>query len=145
MPEGTSPAPEIWLIYSREHNAWWRPKAAGYTSHIENAGRYTYDEAISRAAVRDGGKPDPDRGVSEVVFLAPEAASAMADLVDALKFYARPEHWMSIGEDGPRTVLVAMADPPDADGFAVAKAALAKHDSAIAGAVGCLVPPYHGE
>lgn len=35
------------LIWSNEHNAWWRPNSQGYTHSIEAAGRYSLKEAIS--------------------------------------------------------------------------------------------------
>lgn len=31
---------ELYLIWSNEHRAWWRPDRCGYTLHIEAAGRY---------------------------------------------------------------------------------------------------------
>jgi len=34
-----------YLIYSREHNAWWRDNRAGYTFEEEEAGRYSLKEA----------------------------------------------------------------------------------------------------
>lgn len=36
-----------WMIWSNEHNAWWRPNSCGYTDLIEQAGLYSYDEAKS--------------------------------------------------------------------------------------------------
>ena len=35
-----------YLVWSNEHNCWWRPGAQGYTNHIADAGRYSRDEAI---------------------------------------------------------------------------------------------------
>lgn len=35
-----------YLIWSNEHNAWWRPGRCGYTDHRSLAGRYTLEEAI---------------------------------------------------------------------------------------------------
>ena len=32
-------------IYSGEHNAYWRPKSRGYTTRLEEAGRYSLNEA----------------------------------------------------------------------------------------------------
>jgi hypothetical protein len=40
-----------------------------------------------------------------------------------VEFYGRHEHWMSLGEDGPRTLLVAMGDLPGADGWSMAAGA----------------------
>lgn len=35
-----------YLIWSNEHQLWWRPGHRGYTGYIEEAGRYDQDEAI---------------------------------------------------------------------------------------------------
>jgi hypothetical protein len=35
------------LVWSIEHNAWWRPAHYGYTRDIRNAGRYPLSEAIA--------------------------------------------------------------------------------------------------
>lgn len=34
-----------YLIWSYDHNAWWRPNECGYTERIEEAGRYTASTA----------------------------------------------------------------------------------------------------
>lgn len=34
-----------WLIWSLEHNGWWKPNNCGYTQSIKEAGRYSYPEA----------------------------------------------------------------------------------------------------
>lgn len=34
-----------WLIWSNQHRMWWRPRHHGYTPQIEEAGRYTEQEA----------------------------------------------------------------------------------------------------
>lgn len=35
----------FWLIWSFEHQGWWKPKKFGYTTNILEAGRYSYQEA----------------------------------------------------------------------------------------------------
>lgn len=35
-----------WLIWSIEHNAWWRWNECGYTPFKMGAGRYTYEDAL---------------------------------------------------------------------------------------------------
>ena len=35
-----------WLIWSTEHQAWWKPNQFGYTRNIEKAGHYSYNEAV---------------------------------------------------------------------------------------------------
>lgn len=37
-------------IWSSERNAWWRPKAQGYTGDYQQAGIYTFDDAWARTA-----------------------------------------------------------------------------------------------
>lgn len=36
---------QLYLIWSEEHGAWWRPFANGYTHFITEAGRYTKSQA----------------------------------------------------------------------------------------------------
>lgn len=33
------------VIWSYEHNGWWKPDSWGYTNDLRRAGRYTLDEA----------------------------------------------------------------------------------------------------
>lgn len=35
-----------WLIWSIEHNAWWASNSRGYTEIRENAGVYSYEDAL---------------------------------------------------------------------------------------------------
>jgi|KBSMisStaDraftv2_1062788.scaffolds.fasta_scaffold03115_13 hypothetical protein len=35
------------FIWSGEHRLWWRPHYAGYTSKIEEAGIYTFEDAFA--------------------------------------------------------------------------------------------------
>lgn len=35
----------LFLIWSIEHDAWWRPQSLGYTRTLSEAGRYTRHEA----------------------------------------------------------------------------------------------------
>lgn len=41
------PVKEMFLIWSNEHNAWWRPNRLGYTPEIAAAGRYFLEDAIA--------------------------------------------------------------------------------------------------
>lgn len=34
-----------WLIWSIEHEAWWKPNENGYTPERISAGRYTFEDA----------------------------------------------------------------------------------------------------
>jgi hypothetical protein len=38
------------LVWSVEHNAWWRPDGNGYTRRLSQAGRYDYRVALSICA-----------------------------------------------------------------------------------------------
>lgn len=68
-----SPAKRF-LIYSREHNLWWRANSAGYTHAIEEAGRYSYEDAL---AICQGAnwRNNAQGGVSEFMMVAPESAA----------------------------------------------------------------------
>lgn len=37
---------EVWVIWSNEHEAFWRPDSAGYCCDIKGAGRYSFQEAF---------------------------------------------------------------------------------------------------
>lgn len=37
---------QIYLIWSNQHKAWWRPERRGYTTSLNAAGRYPRSEAI---------------------------------------------------------------------------------------------------
>jgi hypothetical protein len=37
---------DLYLIWSNEHSAWWKPSSAGYTNDIDAAGRYSRVEAL---------------------------------------------------------------------------------------------------
>lgn len=51
MPDPVPPAPTTGddvVIWSGEHSAYWRPNGAGYTTVVEDAGRFTREEAEER-------------------------------------------------------------------------------------------------
>jgi hypothetical protein len=37
---------DAWLIWSNEHDAWWKPDSRGYTKLARDAGRYCFDDAL---------------------------------------------------------------------------------------------------
>jgi hypothetical protein len=39
-------ANQIYLVWSNEHQGWWRHGSSGYTRGLRNAGRYTRDAAL---------------------------------------------------------------------------------------------------
>lgn len=49
---------ELFLIWSIEHNAWWRHEENGYTSSHEFAGRYSKSEAYRISARCNYGRLD---------------------------------------------------------------------------------------
>ena len=36
---------EVWVIWSFEHEGWWKPNGNGYTQDFTEAGKYTFDQA----------------------------------------------------------------------------------------------------
>lgn len=64
---------EKWLVWSNEHRAWWRPNWQGYTVMLDQAGRYSKDEASAiceRAGwVIDGIPPEIPVRESDVINL----------------------------------------------------------------------------
>ncbi len=48
----------VYLIWSHEHSAWWRPQRAGYVTDYKHAGFYSRYEALTVCATaRDGVQP----------------------------------------------------------------------------------------
>jgi len=39
--------PKFYLIWSVEHQGWWKPRRAGYTQEIKEAGHYAWAEAVA--------------------------------------------------------------------------------------------------
>lgn len=62
-----SDAETKFVIYSREHNAWWRAGGAGYTRFPAEAGLYTLEEAFR--IVNDANEfLDPEAGPNEFAY-----------------------------------------------------------------------------
>lgn len=75
-----------WLVYSREHNAFWKPNEHGYINTVDGAGRYTHEHAeeIVTGANRYCDRLSPN----EVMVLAPEVNAQVTALTterDALR------------------------------------------------------------
>jgi hypothetical protein len=56
-----APAPELradvtYVVWSNEHKCWWGPNRAGYCSRLDDAGRYTRDEALKICVNARGGR-----------------------------------------------------------------------------------------
>lgn len=59
----------LYLVWSNQHRAWWRPNSAGYTDDVKRAGRYSRAEAISISfRGRDGW--DSPKGVPDELAIA---------------------------------------------------------------------------
>jgi hypothetical protein len=81
-----------YLIFSWEHNAFWKPNCQGYTRFIERAGRYSKADAERICKGASYGErrmfaeqPDEDTPPNEICFPAPEAfddAIILASLLD---------------------------------------------------------------
>lgn len=54
------PVEPLYLIWSNEHGAWWRPHRCGYTKWLADAGRYTRAQAISICLYSRGYAADGD-------------------------------------------------------------------------------------
>lgn len=39
-----------WLIWSMEHDGWWKPNRNGYTEYLSEAGRYSFEDALDIVA-----------------------------------------------------------------------------------------------
>lgn len=63
---------DIYLIWSNEHRAWWKPNSLGYTTDIRAAGAYTRENALD---ICDGATLDWTKAPNEI-------AICMRDLPD---------------------------------------------------------------
>jgi len=74
-----------YLIWSNYHGAWWKPDRAGYTPSLDQAGRYSREQAIEQCAHgRDGytSRPHPpELPLREDVIVTRKAGSHIIDLV----------------------------------------------------------------
>jgi hypothetical protein len=98
----------IWLIWSNEHGRWWRPAQAGYTSLIEQAGRYP--RSVADMIIRDsnwGGN------INEMAVLAPEAFDLIRAEMDPEADKVWPESIAPLIKAGdPRVKLGFRSEPP---------------------------------
>lgn len=63
-----------WLVWSCEHEVWWKPNSCGYTARIDEAGRYSLADARARCKMRSpraSSKPD------EVAVPSPELLAVL--------------------------------------------------------------------
>jgi hypothetical protein len=59
----------LFLIYSREYNAFLREGGHGYTAQLVDAGRFTVDEMLAHCTAANQ-QPGPDGGANEIAFPA---------------------------------------------------------------------------
>ena len=76
---------ENWLIWSYEHDAWWKPNSMGYTRKYLEAGRYSEKEAEKICKQADIGR----RLLSSV--MPPEIM--VIENVAALEFVKHGDNW----------------------------------------------------
>lgn len=77
----------VWLVWSREHDAWWRPNAMGYCTSVLDAGRFTLEEAINHCNTRSRNPTEADPEVMVHVDDALKGAHGIPD-------YAQVKAWM---------------------------------------------------
>jgi hypothetical protein len=82
---------DLYLIWSHEHSAWWRPGGRGYTQRISGAGRYTWDRALEICA-------EAMPGTSTRMGALPELPVRLVDVERMIedyraKFPSRAEPW----------------------------------------------------
>lgn len=64
----------VWLVWSHEHGGWWKPSDWGYTPRAEEAGRYSYRDALKRC---EGVGTDRHGAPNEVISPSPELIEYM--------------------------------------------------------------------
>lgn len=80
----------LWLVWSNEHEAWWGPNRCGYTQKMNDAGRYTFAEAVQICSVRSIRMCVPD----EVCVPSPELEAMLGVMV------TRPQQSPELSEVG---------------------------------------------
>lgn len=86
-----TPSPDLvgppWLVWSNEHNAFWRPNRCGYTRLIDQAGRYSKAEAeaICHAAQPRANSTIYEGEPPETCMPAPEALETQAAEIEGLR------------------------------------------------------------
>ncbi|HEY8191637.1 MAG TPA: hypothetical protein VIG74_04370 [Alphaproteobacteria bacterium] len=58
---------EQWLIWSNEHGGWWAPRRNGYVTLREEAGRYSFKDALQ--IVQSANYPRPEKTPNEAMVL----------------------------------------------------------------------------
>ncbi len=95
-----------YLIWSNQQRMWWRPASRGYTSIVDEAGRYELDEAV--AIVADSTvygrlthrRTDPYTGeeyscLDEVMLAAPESTPKTGATATVARLRQLAEKWVA--------------------------------------------------
>lgn len=61
---------DLWLIWSNEHRGWWAANEMGYVQSRDDAGRYSYDDAL--AIVRGANKHLDPLGIPKEAMIKDE-------------------------------------------------------------------------
>jgi len=72
----------LWLVWSNEHEAWWKPKRCGYTLTIAEAGRYTLAAALSCCDTRS---VRPDGVPNEITQPSPELVESLRAALEQME------------------------------------------------------------
>lgn len=62
----------VYVIWSNEHRSWWGPDKCGYRTKLENAGRYSRDDALDICIDARGGR-QYNHNLTEVPVLLKDA------------------------------------------------------------------------
>lgn len=85
----------LFLIYSREHSAWWMPDSMGYTRDPRLAGLYCWLDAY-RIVSEANRYASPESGPEEFFYPAPPERLLL------------PSHWVG---DPPDAFILGVTDP----------------------------------
>jgi hypothetical protein len=70
-----------YLIWSSEHRAWWGPGRMGYVRRVENAGRYSHEEAMRICT-------EAMPGTSKLLGMLPELPVPLEDVKVMLEMFS---------------------------------------------------------
>ena len=86
--------PELYLIWSNEHRAWWAPNECGYRKDWREAGLYTHDAAV-RICADANSHLSPNQAPHETMIavsaLPPTRAAVAARLADRVAEQRNPQ------------------------------------------------------
>ena len=108
-----------WLVYSREHNAWWAPDGPGYRIATEEAGRFTREEAndiCDRASVLGLGVLPPEIMVYSPPLATIDSLRQRAERLEGALRLVIGTQFRADGRTPPQSVMqqveAALKEPP---------------------------------